>query len=320
MTKSRSSKDRSTAKKAAKPKSKATSPGRKANSATPDKRSGEAPSKHRRRKMSPPSRKNTPSVSTRTVRRRPEVWAEGARAEIVPRAKPRGIAVDRKRPPHILVLECDPERLIREGITIAGDLANDLDTPELRGRVHVVRARSQKHLLKEFAKLAEAGRQFELVAVVGHALPSGLGLFAGPVVPWQTVGMWLAPFHPERLIFFACHAGKWAASAALFRRLDRLSEVWGSPIVANGTHLRMLADVLFVLAVGRKSPEAVAASVVNVLETQGLIVRWTKDTIPNKIESILAQTVAEAALDKWRKQLQGLVRDARDAIIAWGRG
>lgn len=253
----------------------------------------------KRKHQAPPTKKAQPAQR----RKRPATAAKATKPKVEKRER---------RLPHILIIECDPNGLKSDKIMIASDLVHELDVPELKGRVRHVAARNDTDLCQAFANFATEKRRFEIVAVIGHGTPQGLALFSRHRdVPWNDFGGWIAPFRPEQLLLYCCHGGKWANGFSLFRKVKSLKAVWGTPTRANASQLHVLTDVLRVLAAGGR-PDAVARSLVNAFRTQGLVVRWTKSSLPPKYVPL--QVFAEHLLDKHRDDIQRLAKDATDLL------
>ena len=198
-----------------------------------------------------------------------------------PAARKSQIAVRRRShraPKSILILECDPERLASDGITIARDVYATVQTLLPSVAIDIVRAESQRQLLADLGRCKVKTAQFDLVLIVGHGNQKVLALARDAAPPWSVVANWISPFSPRQVLLAACEAGRRFPSAALFDGIDSLQEIYGTPILSTENQLRVLQPLIFYLLAGKKvaSEGLRLVQFANFALTGGIIFRQTR--------------------------------------------
>jgi hypothetical protein len=147
-----------------------------------------------------------------------------------------------------LILQCDSEKLLRDGLSIAAGGASAAQLVQSFSDIHVdvVEGTDERSLAREFAH--RSGAAFDVIVVIGHANEAGLQLASDRFAPWSVVAEWLRPFAPRRLVLLACRAGRALPAQILFDELRQLRRVYASPMaVTKATAQLLLAAVPYLV-------------------------------------------------------------------------
>lgn len=227
------------------------------------------------------------STVRRPRRRAKEQWSVG-------RNRPR-------LPQSVLILECDAERLERDGISMARDVHFMVERLLPAARRDLVQVTTEQKLLADFADRATRGNKYDVVLIVGHSSLEGLALARDRRPRWPAVATWLEPFSPRTIVLAGCEGGRWLPSKALFDGVGSLKEIYGTPVLSSQPQLRALELlVVFLLAGGKVSaawlPLAQAAAFAL---TDGVIFRQTRAEFrPRGLAEAGTWTILEAVLRK----------------------
>jgi hypothetical protein len=181
----------------------------------------------------------------------------------------------------LLILECDAFKLASQGLGFADQLSATTSFLSPDARIAVVKAREKQDLLRQFAALAEAGRRFRSIVVIGHSNESGLRLASDLPASWETFAKWLQPFEPSQLILAACKAGELAPVASMFAGLPTLRDVYAPPHTTTKRQIRAIMLLLPHLMNSRTVDSTLVRVVQfgNFLITRGLTIRWRRSDL-----------------------------------------
>lgn len=219
------------------------------------------------------------------------------------------------RPPSsVLVLELDSGmlNLQRQSLAYIGsrlktvsDLCTQLGVAQRR-EFEVVRAMTQRNLLDQLAALNEAGKTFDVVAVIAHSDDNEIQIASDAIVTWPVFSGYLKPFKPRRLLLVACQAGLHFPSQALFRPLRSLRRIYASPVVASRAQGELMLSGLlpYVTSTNRPKKDYVRlAQLVLVLLDGGQMRQWMRDDMNN--ENVQTLDAVSVGFDPLLRQLFG---------------
>ena len=137
--------------------------------------------------------------------------------------------------PSLLILHLDSAKLQSDGLHLTGPaaFASTWAGLGMRAEVEAIDGTDLQNLLRQLWNLAENGREFDVVVVVGHSNADGIRISADMFADWEAFAGYLRPFAPRRLLLVACKAGLSTAGDALFRRLPKLRRIYASPVNAS---------------------------------------------------------------------------------------
>lgn len=188
-------------------------------------------------------------------------------------------------PVSVLLVEGDARRLARDRIDATGPLKATLDSlkhPAAAalglGGVHVehVRGESEPQFSRSLAPYFDAGHRPDVVVLIGHSNKAGVRLFEGPRgTAWNTLGEWLSPLEPKRLVLVGCEAGDWLPCSALFTSIASLDVIFGSPVrlTAKQSVVELLVPAL---VLGLPKEVLMSIQALNFVSTNGVMLCRTR--------------------------------------------
>jgi hypothetical protein len=185
--------------------------------------------------------------------------------------------IDRRRKP-VLIIECDSIQLTRDNLAFGDELHLRLKQVFPHNNISLVHADTEASLLKQLGTLAESGKPYKDIVIIGHSNPTGLQMTSDRFSQWRDVANWLSPFAPQRIALLACNAGRWLPCAALFDGVPSLKEIIGSPVLAYGDQLYfVLLTVLHKLWAKKPNREVIKLMQIgNFVITKGLMFSNTR--------------------------------------------
>lgn len=138
------------------------------------------------------------------------------------------------RPPSLLVLHLDTEKLRADGLSFEPCLDALKSFGNLFGRVETVATTTHRELLDALANIH--GQTFDAIVVVGHSNANEIRIARDKAVEWPTFAEYLKPFKPRRLALVACRAGRWVGARAIFVKLPMLRRLYAAPTNVGLAH------------------------------------------------------------------------------------
>ena len=197
-----------------------------------------------------------------------------------------------RRPPasHLLIIECEPDKLAQQRLNFGSAAASLLVTLFPTKKIVLVHGTSVGALGQALADAVKANDRFRTVLIVGHSNEEGLQLTPQEFFSWQAVANWVAPFQPEFLLLAACRAGRSAAIRNLFEGVSSLKEIYASPVKFFSDQTHPFAGLLLAVLKYRKIDEAVARllQASGYAFNDGLIYRWRRRDMrhPNQLNRL----------------------------------
>ena len=192
-----------------------------------------------------------------------------------------GLTKRRPAAAHLLVLECQEQKLNGQGLNFGSRTVPFLKTLFPTKRIVLVPTSSGCELGASLAEtLAKYGR-FRSVLIVGHSNAMGLQLTNDQFCSWQAVGQWVTKFEPEFLFLAACEAGQSEAVRSLFAPVPSLREVYASPIQFYADQSAPLVAMIALVLKDRKidSEASFFMRTLNFAVTGGQIFRWRRGEV-----------------------------------------
>lgn len=202
----------------------------------------------------------------------------------------------------MLIIECDSNRLASERLALGAQISRWGALALGEDSVALVRATTDSELLRGCAELAEAGRKFELVVLVGHSSIEGLRLTSERVASWTQAASWVAPFGCTRLALLACEAGALRPAAALFEGIRTLKVLYGSATTVAPVDAAIWS-LLLVLVGSDVLPEAAIPLAMGVALAQGQVM-WLQQTRRDVEELRAPEAVARVLFEAVLQHIQ----------------
>lgn len=204
---------------------------------------------------------------------------------------------------HLLIIECDPVTLTRQGLNLGTKAASLLITLFPKKRIRLVRATSLNDLQSALVSALEENDRYRTILIVGHSNESGLQLTPHEFFDWSAVAGWIAPFQPEFLLLAACQAGRSSAVQHIFSGVSSLKEVYASPVKFFSDQSHPFAGLLLQIFKHRKVDEDFLRilQATGYLLNDGVIYRWRRnelrrnDPLTNLAWDVLAHVVNKRA-------------------------
>ena len=146
-------------------------------------------------------------------------------------SKPR--ATKRPRAQALLIVQCDADKLERDGVGFSSRLKDIATACAPRAIVRRIRVTSQESFQLGLLEALQEVGSFDIVAVETHSNQQGLILGPNFRLTWEKFAEWLKPLSPRKALLVGCQAGRWLPSEALFNRIETLKEIYGSPVIAT---------------------------------------------------------------------------------------
>lgn len=145
-----------------------------------------------------PAKKAAPRKSRKTTKKRP---AKRTPRQLRPETKP---APKKPRLPSLplLILECDADRLEREGMAMGDQLHKIAQVlPVNNGNLELALINSQDDLLEAFADYAGRYSSIKVIVVIGHSDAWSVRISTpnNAVLDWPVVANWFEKFKPQYL-------------------------------------------------------------------------------------------------------------------------
>lgn len=152
-----------------------------------------------------------------------------------PKAKSARPALD------LLVIECDHDKLVRDGLSVAYDAdlgirILDCFFPHGSNRklkVKTCKVNNREDILGELASVVEEYSKARAVLIVAHSSERGINLASNYPTAWDVAGRYLRPLKPDYIALLACKAGGMLAVRELASEIPSVHEIIASP--ANAT-------------------------------------------------------------------------------------
>lgn len=183
-----------------------------------------------------------------------------------------------RRSPSLLILECDPEKLAGQNITLAGELHWLAGIFAPTTPVHLIQAETLDTLPHRFADYATDGIRPTLITVVGHSGLQGLRLTADHRASWPEFARWLAPLEPLELMIAGCEGGRWPVCEQLFNGVLTLRTIYGAPARHTAPQARVLIPLALCHLAGTRLKRDTfrATQALNFALTRGVVFQQTR--------------------------------------------
>lgn len=206
--------------------------------------------------------------------------------------------------PHLAIIECDSNRLHREGLALAPLLAS---WATLSGISHAVLTTNS---LSELRASVRAAGTFDAAVIIAHGNDDGIAVGRDRLLDAPALARLLGPTGVERLAFVSCQFGRLSNATKLFDGIDSLDEVFASPVNVTKRQALIVAALLAALVDREIATDTVGViRGIGALVTGGVLLRWERDSIEDTDEAILKDVVvselAKPALDAIRRFFTG---------------
>ena len=194
---------------------------------------------------------------------------------------PGGLTKHRPSAAHLLVLECQEQKLTDQALNFGSRIVPFLKALFPSKRIVLVPTSSLSELGPSLAGASAEYGRFRSVLVVGHSNAMGLQLTNDHFCSWQVVGQWVAKFEPEFLFLAACEAGRSEAVRRLFAPIPSLKEVYASPIQFYAGQSAPLVGLITQALKDRKidSDASSFMRTLNYAITGGQIFTWRREEV-----------------------------------------
>jgi hypothetical protein len=217
-------------------------------------------------------------------------------------------SLDLKRPQvkkNCLIVEGDTAKLIQQGLSFA-KIVEALARP-IAGQVHTIMNTSTLQTMTEYFEARIKSSTCDLAVLIGHGNVQGIQFAEDLFLTYEEIATILNPFKPKTILLISCQGGKILPSVALFKGIESLEEVYGSPVNASGAGLALLAFLVPFLLAGVPISNEVRqfAGLLNFFTTGGMVLRLTREEFIRNPGSVVGMEVLCTLIDEARK--------------AWGR-
>jgi len=189
----------------------------------------------------------------------------------------------RQQPPaaHLLVLECQREKLAEQELDFGSRIATVLKTAYPDKRIASVPTSMYRDLGPTLAEVFVEYGCFRSILIVGHSNSAGIQLTNDVFLTWSGAGRWVAKFEPRVLFFAACEAGRSEMVRSLFEAIPTLREVYASPVRLYVEQTAPLAALIALFLEGPRidSDTSSVIRTLNFAMTRGQIFRWTREEV-----------------------------------------
>ncbi len=192
-----------------------------------------------------------------------------------------GLTKRRSAAAHLLVLECQDQKLNGQGLNFGSRTVPFLKALFPTKRIVLVPTSSLSELGPSLAEPSAKYGRFRSLLIVGHSNAMGLQLTNDHFCSWHAVGQWITKFEPEFLFLAACEAGRSEAVRSLFAPAPSLREVYASPIQFYAGQSTPLVSLIASVLKDRKI-DSEASSLMRTLNyaiTGGQIFRWRREDV-----------------------------------------
>jgi hypothetical protein len=179
---------------------------------------------------------------------------------------------------HLLIIDCNSEKLVAGGLDLGSDFAQFAKVLFPEKRIAFVQTFSEQQLTEEMAKVSREFGRFRSILIVGHSNESGLVLTADGIRSWKVIGNWLQILEPEFCFLAACRAGKSESVRQLFDSIKTLRQIYASPTALYKNQTSPLAVLIAMLLKNGRIDEnhSGAVRIANYLLTGGQLFRWKR--------------------------------------------
>jgi hypothetical protein len=188
-----------------------------------------------------------------------------------------------RRPPasHLLIIECDAEKLARQQLDMGSKLFSLLRVLFPEKQIVLVKSSSLAELNRSLADTLVSHDRFRTILVVGHSNEKGLQLTSGNGFDWKAIAGWLDPFNPEFLLLAACRAGRFAAARDLFSEIKSLRQIYASPVTFFRDQSDPLAALIIALFGNRKIDDGFfrLLQAAGYMVKDGVMFRWKRGEV-----------------------------------------
>jgi len=162
----------------------------------------------------------------------------------------------------LLILECDANRLEREGMAMGNQIHGIARVLPIRNKnIELALINSQDDLLKAFADYAGQYSSIKVIVVIGHSDVSGIRI-STPMqtfLDWGAVAKWFECFKPNYLVFAACKAGQYPSKVAFFEGIKSLKAMFASPVNISRLQVEIIKVLVPYLLLSRTiDPDVIA--------------------------------------------------------------
>jgi hypothetical protein len=148
-----------------------------------------------------------------------------------------------KRKRKLLIIECDAPKLKAQGLSFSEALIRTASLFLQDRLIHLIQTKEKEWIPTRFAEAKQKASNYSVIAVIGHSDSNGIRLGEDAPYKWELLSDWLKPFRPQKLFLMSCQGGKTEVSKILFRNLDSLKEVYGSPVLLRKPEAIAIAGV-----------------------------------------------------------------------------
>ncbi len=184
-----------------------------------------------------------------------------------------GLTKRRSAAAHLLVLECQDQKLNGQGLNFGSRTVPFLKALFPTKRIVLVPTSSLSELGPSLAEPSAKYGRFRSLLIVVHSTAMGLQLTNYHFCSWRAVGQWI--------ILAACEAGRSEAVRSLFAPAPSLREVYASPIQFYAGQSTPLVSLIASVLKDRKI-DSEASSLMRTLNyaiTGGQIFRWRREDV-----------------------------------------
>lgn len=192
----------------------------------------------------------------------------------------------------ILILECEPEKLARDGLHFADEAHSFLKTfrQTVGFGLHRLSVSSVEELEDKLDKLynkleneentEDFEEGFNTIVVVGHSNHDGIQIGGEDgFIGWGHLAELLDDFDPQVLVLVACQAGNWLPAQQFFGNMKVLEELHGAPANLSREQARRLVYlILYLLATNESIPWAeLGMGLINFSNTGAITLKYTRE-------------------------------------------
>ena len=211
----------------------------------------------------------------------------------------------------ILILHCDALLLKKQGLYLLEEtvLMHVVANMALDGEVETETCDGIDNigLMDRLRRLAEDGKKFDTVLVIGHSNEDELQVTGDRSATWAQFARYIVPFEPRRLVLAACKAGGFLVARDLFAGLPHLEDVFACPAIVFRDHAEQLVTVAMVNLDGHLPKKVVTSIQVLAAATTGhALMHWSRENMDEPTGPLLSAAVV--GLDPFIRELPATLR------------
>ena len=173
-----------------------------------------------------------------------------------------------KRKRKLLIIECNAPKLKAQGLSFSETLIRSASLVLSDNLIYLIQTKDRKLIPTQFAEAKQKSSNYSAITIIGHSNSNGIWLGENVPYKWESLSNWLKPFHPQKLFLMSCQGGKTEISKILFKNIDSLKEIYGSPVLLSKSEAitiagYILADLLDTKSAKNMFPVAQIISVLN---------------------------------------------------------